>query len=131
MKKILTAFLFLSFFACKKNKQTDTTSISTEIVGNWKAIQWQNDIGNGSTPFTDIPSQYNYYLNFLPNNNFDGNYIFNVNNFNRYRIIDSINMMLYKQNTNDSMKLWYEFNNNKLTISFQCIEACRVKLERN
>ncbi len=119
----------LSFVACKKDKQEDLSA--TDLVGNWKAIQWQNDIGNGSTPFTNIPSQYNYYLNFLPNNNFEGNYIFDVNNFNKYRIVDSVNLILYKQNTTDSMKIWYEIANNNLTISFQCIEACRVRLVRN
>jgi hypothetical protein len=130
MKKILLAFTLVLFFACKKDTQEETIITPTNLIGNWKATQWQNDIGNGSTPFTNIPNQYNYFFNFLPNNNFEGNYIFNVNNFNRYRVIDSINIMLYKQNTTDSMKIWYELNNN-LTISFQCIEACRVRLVRN
>jgi hypothetical protein len=129
MKNILITLALLSFLSCKKDKQVDLSA--TDLVGNWKAIQWQNDVGNGSTPFTNIPSLYNYYLNFLPNNNFEGNYIFNVSNFNKYRVVDSVNLMLYKQNTGDSMRLWYEFNNNNLIISFQCIEACRVKLIRN
>jgi hypothetical protein len=130
MKKILLAFTLVLFFACKKDTQEETIITPTNLIGNWKATQWQNDIGNGSTPFTNISNQYNYFFNFLPNNNFEGNYIFNVNNFNKYRVIDSINIMLYKQNTTDSMKIWYELNNN-LTISFQCIEACRVRLVRN
>jgi hypothetical protein len=130
MKNILVTLLILSFLSCKKDKQKD--SASNSLNGNWKATQWQNDIGNGSTPFSNIPAQYNYYLKFLPNNDFEGNYIFNVNNFDKYRIVDSIHLMLYKLNTTDSMKLWYEINsNNNLTVSFQCIEPCRLKLIRN
>jgi hypothetical protein len=129
MKKIIIACILLSFIACKKDEQNDLST--TGLEGNWKATQWQNDIGNGSTPFSNIPAQYNYYLNFLPNNNFEGNYIFNVNNFDKYRVVDSIFVMLYKQNTTDSMRLWYELNNNSLTVSFQCIEACRLRLLRN
>ncbi len=129
MKNILIALALLSFLSCKKDKQEDL--YTTSLEGNWKATQWQNDIGNGSTPFSNIPAQYNYYLNFLPNNNFEGNYIFNVNNFDKYRVVDSIFVMLYKQNTTDSMRLWYELNNNSLTVSFQCIEACRLRLLRN
>lgn len=129
MKNILIALTLLLFISCKKDTQDDLSVTSLE--GNWKATQWQNDIGNGSTPFSNIPAQYNYYLNFLPNNNFEGNYIFNVNNFDKYRVVDSIFVMLYKQNTTDSMRLWYELNNNSLTVSFQCIEACRLRLLRN
>jgi hypothetical protein len=129
MKNILIALALLSFLSCKKDKQEELSATSLE--GNWKATQWQNDIGNGSTPFSNIPAQYNYYLNFLPNNNFEGNYIFNVNYFDKYRVVDSIFVMLYKQNTTDSMRLWYELNNNSLTVSFQCIEACRLRLLRN
>jgi hypothetical protein len=130
MKKIFGLLLLVSFLSCKKDTQVETNLTAANLVGNWKATQWQNDIGNGSTPFTFIPAQYNYYFNFLPNNNFEGNYIFNVNNFNKYKVVDSVNIMLYKQNSIDSMKIWYVLNN-ELIISFQCIEACRVKLAKN
>jgi hypothetical protein len=129
MKKILMAFILLSFISCKKDNQDNLSA--TGLVGNWKAIQWQNDIGNGSTPFSDIPLQYNYYMNFKANNNFESNYFQMPNTYDKYKIIDSVYAILYKQNTTDSSKIGYRFENEKLIISFQCIEACRVKLIRN
>lgn len=128
MKKLFAALLILSFFSCKKDKQNDLSV--TGLVGNWKAIQWQNDIGNGSTPFSYIPAQYNYYMNFGGNNNFESNYFQIANRFDKFNIIDSVKVVLYKQNTNDSANIWYNFENQKLIIGFQCFEACRLKLVR-
>lgn len=129
MKKIFAALFLLAFLSCKKDKQQDLSN--TNIIGNWKAIQWQNDIGNGSTPFSDIPAQYNYYMNFKADDNFESNYFQVANRFNKFNIIDSSKIILYNQNTNDSAKILYNFENYKLIISFQCIEACRVKLIRD
>jgi hypothetical protein len=129
MKKLFGALLLLSFLSCKKDKQADLSA--TGLAGNWKAIQRQNDIGNGNTPFTYIPQEYNYYMNFKTNDNFESNYFLIPTNFNKYKIIDSVKAVLYKQNTTDSARIWYNFENEKLVISFQCIEACRVKLVRN
>ncbi len=129
MKKLFGALLLLSFFSCKKDKQDDLSA--TGLVGNWRAIQWQNDIGNGSTPFTYIPAQYNYYMNFSASNNFESNYFQIANKFDKFNIVDSVTVVLYKQNTTDSANIWYSFENEKLVIAFQCFEACRLKLVRN
>jgi hypothetical protein len=129
MKNLLLALFIFSLLSCKKDKQEDL--FITNIVGNWKAIQWQNDIGNGSTPFTDIPPQYNYYMNFKPNNDFETNYILVSNDYNRYKIVDALRVTLYKQNSIDSTNILYSFDNEKLIIGFPCIEPCRLKLVRN
>lgn len=123
------AFIILSFISCKKDKRYDLFARS--LFGNWKAIQSQIDVGNGSTAFTDIAPQYNYYLNFKANNNFESSYFQIANTYDKYKIVDSVYAILYKQNTTDSSKIEYIFENEKLIISFQCIEACRVKLIRN
>ncbi len=128
MRKLFGALLLLSFFSCKKDNQDDLSA--TGLVGNWRAIQWQNDIGNGSTPFTYIPAQYNYYMNFNGSNNFESNYLQIANRFDKFNIVDSVKAVLYKQNANDSANIWYSFENQKLIIGFQCIEACRLKLVR-
>ncbi len=129
MKKIFAALFLPAFLSCKKNTQGNLST--TTLIENWKAIQWQNDIGNGGTPFSNIPAQYNYYMNFKADDNFESNYFQVANRFDKFNIIDSSKIILYKQNTNDSAKIWYNFENYKLIISFQCIEACRVKLIRN
>jgi hypothetical protein len=127
MKYILSLAMLLSLFSCKKDKQSETG-----LEGNWKATQWQNDIGDGSTPYSDIPASYNYYMKFAAGNSFESNYILNASNYNRYLVTGANTITLYNQNTTDSLKIRYEQqNNNTLIVSFLCIEPCNVKLTRN
>ena len=127
MKYILSLAVLLSFYSCKKDKQSETG-----LEGNWKAAQWQNDIGDGSTPYSDIPASYNYYMKFTPDNGFQSNYILNAGNYNRYVVTGANTITLYNQNTTDSMKISYQQpDNSTLIISFLCIEPCNVKLKKN
>ncbi len=125
---LIALFFFVGMLSCKKDNAIDCNN--RELVGNWKAIKWQNDIGDGSTPYSDIPSNLNYYMHFMSNNNFNGDYVFGVGNYDKYLIKDSIRLNLYKANTTDSLRLYYTFENQKLIISFGCIEACNLKLIR-
>ncbi len=130
MKYLLIISCSILFSSCKKDR---SISYDSNIVNNWKAIQWQNDIGNGSTPFSDIPADKNYFFNFRSDGSFAGDYLFTGNEYDKYRIVDSTKINLYKNNYQDSLRIFYAFSNNyqELIISFHCIEACRVKLIRN
>lgn len=123
---LVALLFFVGIFSCKKDNSIDSNN--GELIGNWKAIQWQNDIGDGNTPYSNIPSNYIYYLHFMSNNNFSGDYIFGVGSYNKFQIIDSKKVNLYKQNTTDSLRMYYSFENKKLILSFGCIEACNLKL---
>jgi hypothetical protein len=125
---VVVLLFFVGMLSCKKDKAIDCNN--NQLVGNWKAFQWQNDIGDGSTPYSDIPSNNNYYMHFMSNNNFNGDYIFGVGNYNKFQVIDNKRVNLYKENTTDSLKLYYSFENEKLILSFGCIEACNLKLIR-
>jgi hypothetical protein len=128
-----TSLLFYSLFtiilfSCKKDKQPYDNNLNA----NWKATEWSNDIGCGCTPFSPVPADSGYFMHFKPNNDFEGKYIFSIPNYNKYRIIDSTRLVFYKQNTTDSLRVWYSFldNNETLQIAFPCIEGCRLKLVR-
>ncbi len=112
---------------------TKTAPFTQTITGNWIATEWSNDIGCGCTPFSTIPAGNNYYFNFKPNAEFQGNYLFGVDSYNRYVVVDSTRLYLYKNNTTDTLHTWYSFTNGNevLQISFPCIEGCRVRLKRN
>ncbi len=129
MKRNVFLMVFIvALVGCKK-----TTLYESDIVCNWKGYEWQNDIGNGSTPFSTIPADKNYFMHFSANGDFNGDYIYGVNAYNKYKLEGGNKIILYKNGLNDSLPMAYQFesNNSILVVSFFCIEACRLRLKRH
>lgn len=97
MKKILSHFICVAFFSCKKDDAVNTLKIN--LVGNWKLIQMTGSFSNSQTTGTDMEWQESYQLNtdgtFLKSRDRDG---MTINATGTYSINNTTNQTLLTLN---------------------------------
>ena len=111
-------FLFGLLASCEKSTMDEVSSLSdarptsaevtkNEVAGTWKLKEFYQNIGNGQGSWT--PAQDAEQVSFSREGDFTANTYFSLadRNFNKYRIIDSIHIELYSNQSEQKATFYY------------------------
>ena len=122
MRLLTLIAICLAITSCAKKETT-----SSGFVGSWKRTETLMDIGNGSGQWSPVPPADQVVVSFRPNGSIVHNGHWYLSRFERYALLSDKELRLYS--ATDSLTLTYLLED-KLTINFQCIEACRDRFTR-
>lgn len=122
MRWLLSILLCLFLFSCAKK-----AAIESDLAGSWKRTETLMDIGNGSGQWSPVPPAEQTVVEFRSDGTLSAASHWYLSRFNRFEVVSGTQLRL--SGGNDSLTLTYSLAD-KLTINFQCIEACRDRFTK-
>ncbi|KEQ31560.1 hypothetical protein N180_11190 [Pedobacter antarcticus 4BY] len=125
MKRIILALSILTVIlaGCKKHDNQGDASSGDGVIGTWQSVAVLNDIGNGKTPWRDLPAKDRTLIYLYANGTAKG-----LNDYKSYTLEDE-GRIIFTKADNSKISLIYTLANNKEMIMTQgaCIEACLIR----
>ncbi|MDB5197786.1 MAG: hypothetical protein JWP88_2157 [Flaviaesturariibacter sp.] len=123
-----TGLLFLMAFVSILSCQKKTVARYTEIAGRWQRTETLIDPGDGSGQFSPVSGADATVVEFKENGMLTAPGHWYLSRYNRFAVLSDTQLRLYTP-ANDSLTLTYSLAS-KLTINYQCIEACRDRFTK-
>lgn len=124
MKRIILALSIFTVIisGCKKNDNHGDAPSGEGVIGTWQSVAVLNDIGNGKTPWRDLPAKDRTQIYLYANGTAKG-----LNDYKSYKLEDQ-GRITFTKTDNSKITLIYTVNTKEMTMTQgACIEACLIK----